>query len=187
MGPGRAPVSAEDAALRLLLEMLDRLGIEYFVGGSVASASHGLARSTIDVDVIARIQPSHAEPLAAALGSDFYLDAEAAADSISRGRSFNIIHKPTAYKFDVFPALDDAYHLGQFERARDRRLATAEDILLEKLLWYRAGGEVSERQWNDVRGIRDVQGERLDRGYLARWAEYLGVADLLDRLMTERE
>ena len=59
-------------------------------------------------------------------------------------------------------------------------VATAEDTLLMKLAWYRAGGEVSERQWNDVRGIVAVQGERVDRGYVDRWAAYLKVADLAD-------
>lgn len=39
---------------------------------------------------------------------------------------------------------------------------------------------LSERQWNDVRGIVAVQGPRLDRSYLARWAVYLKVVDLLD-------
>ena len=58
-------------------------------------------------------------------------------------------------------------------------VATAEDTLLMKLVWYRSGGEVSERQWNDVRGIAAVQRERLDREYLRRWAAYLKVEDLL--------
>jgi hypothetical protein len=48
-----------------------------------------------------------------------------------------------------------------------------------KLVWYRSGGEVSERQWNDVRGIAAVQRERLDRQYLNRWADNLKITDLL--------
>ena len=62
----------------------------------------------------------------------------------------------------------------------DLPVAPAEDILLSKLAWYRAGGEVSERQWNDVLGIAAVQGERLDTVYLRKWAQYLKVADLLE-------
>ena len=62
-------------------------------------------------------------------------------------------------------------------------VASAEDIILHKLMWYRSGGEVSEGQWNDVRGVAAVQGERLDRGYLRQWAAQLGVADLLERLL----
>jgi hypothetical protein len=62
-------------------------------------------------------------------------------------------------------------------------LATAEDTVLMKLVWYRSGGEVSERQWNDVRGIVAVQGQRLDRAYLAQWAAYLKVADLVEHAL----
>jgi len=58
-------------------------------------------------------------------------------------------------------------------------VATAEDTLLMKLVRYRSGGEVSERQWNDVRGIAAVQRERLDRQYLNRWADNLKITDLL--------
>ena len=55
--------------------------------------------------------------------------------------------------------------------------------MLRKLLWYRLGGEVSDRQWEDVRGILSVQAERLDLDYVRDWADRLGIRDLLDRLL----
>jgi hypothetical protein len=64
-------------------------------------------------------------------------------------------------------------------------IASAEDTVLNKLRWYRAGGEVSETQWNDLRGIARVSGGQLDQAYLHRWAPRLGVADLLERLFEE--
>lgn len=81
----------------------------------------------------------------------------------------------SGYKFDVFPLRPDPYHQMQFSRrvVRDIVLeretlavpvATAEDTLLMKLVWYRTGGEDA----------------RLDRDYLTRWAAYLKVADLLE-------
>ena len=36
-------------------------------------------------------------------------------------------------------------------------VATAEDTILSKLVWYRLGGQSSDQQWNDLRGVRDVQ------------------------------
>jgi hypothetical protein len=111
-------------------------------------------------------------------------------DALESGRSFNLIHFASSYKFDIFPLLPDAFQQTQFSRRELREIApggaklavpvaTAEDTLLMKLVWYRAGDEVSERQWNDVRGILAVQGLRLDRQYLRHWAAYLKVADLV--------
>jgi len=64
-------------------------------------------------------------------------------------------------------------------------VATAEDTVLRKLEWYRAGGETSERQWNDLRGVLKVSGAQLDREYMYEWARYLKIDDLLDRLLAE--
>ena len=60
-----------------------------------------------------------------------------------------------------------------------------EDILLQKLRWYRKGGEVSDRQWRDIAAIVRVQGPRLDGTYLREGAEILGVTDLLERALAE--
>ncbi|MEZ4442242.1 MAG: hypothetical protein R3B72_24320 [Polyangiaceae bacterium] len=46
-------------------------------------------------------------------------------------------------------------------------------------------GEVSERQWLDVLGVIQVQGERFDRGYAEEWAAKLGVDELLTRALNE--
>jgi len=58
-------------------------------------------------------------------------------------------------------------------------VASPEDTVLAKLVWFRKGGEVSDRQWHDILGVVNVQSRRLDRSYLDRWAGELGVADLL--------
>ena len=62
---------------------------------------------------------------------------------------------------------------------------TAEDVILLKLEWYRLGGEVSDRQWNDVRGVLKTQQDRLDRAYLRHWSAEIGVRDLLARAESE--
>ena len=62
-------------------------------------------------------------------------------------------------------------------------MASAEDVILAKLSWFRKGGEVSEKQWRDVLGILRVQRGRLDADYLRSMAESLGLSDLLDRAL----
>jgi len=95
------------------------------------------------------------------------------------------------FKVDVFLCGKRPYDRIQMERrerkalapvpSREVFVATAEDLILAKLEWYRAGGEASDRQWQDVLGIVRYQGDRLDRAYLERWAGVLGVESLLDR------
>ena len=184
-------------ALERVLHALDCLGVRYMVGGSLASSIHGIQRSTRDIDIVAAMGQQHAAPLASDLGGEFYMDVEAAIGALRRGRSFNLIHFATSYKFDIFPIPDDPYYQTQLQRSELKEIAfgeritvtshvaAAEDTVLTKLVWYRLGGEQSDQQWNDLRGIRSVQGTRLDYNYLRKWAVHLRVQDLLDRLLSE--
>ena len=174
---------------------LERMGIPYFVGGSLASSAHGVARATLNADIIAKLDPGQAGRFAKELGPEFYADVVAIADAAARRSSFNVIHIPTAFKVDVFVPRATAYADVEMERrqshvidqATGERLAfsTAEDTLLAKLQWYWQGNEVSERQWRDVLGILRVTGQGLDGSYLSLWAGELGVTDLLDRALRE--
>ncbi len=60
-----------------------------------------------------------------------------------------------------------------------------EDLILAKLEWFRLGGEVSQRQWDDVKGMLSIQGKSLDRPYLSQWAPRIGIADLLEKVCEE--
>jgi hypothetical protein len=45
----------------------------------------------------------------------------------------------------------------------------------------------SERQFNDALNVAKVQSKDLDRPYLSKWAEELGIVELLQRLFSELE
>jgi hypothetical protein len=62
-----------------------------------------------------------------------------------------------------------------------------EDTVLRKLLWYRAGGEESSKQWRDVVEVLRISGPVLDLPYMERWAVELGTADLLQRAMLQSQ
>jgi hypothetical protein len=183
------------AALRPVLEALGRLGVLHYVGGSIASSAHGVARASIDADVVADLRPAHVAPLVAALADAYYLSAERVRDAVLRRASFNTIHLETMLKVDVFVAKDRPFDRRALRRAQEAAtagddavripVASAEDVILAKLEWYRRGNEASVRQWDDVLGVLAASGPALDRTYLEQGARELGVADLLARAFEE--
>jgi hypothetical protein len=180
-----------DVAL-LVTVALDRLGVLHTVGGSIASSISGEPRSTIDIDIVAALEARHVEPLVEALAPLFYIDADALSRAAAERRSVNLFPHATRVKVDLFVAGGTPLDALQLSRRREvdldgRRIFVhpPEDILLQKLRWFRAGGETSDRQWRDARGIVRVQGARLDRAYLEAQAEILQVSDLLERALAD--
>ncbi len=47
------------------------------------------------------------------------------------------------------------------------------------------GGEVSEKQWNDVLGVLKIQKEALDIGYLRHWAAELNLTELFEQALED--
>jgi hypothetical protein len=165
-----------------------------YIGGSVSSSLHGLARRTQDVDVIADIRPGQVRPLVQALQRDYYVDEQAWQDAVRRGFPYNVLHLGTMLKVDLIPLKRRAFTKEEARRAqmhileagtRPVRVASAEDAILTKLEWFEMGGRSSARQWNDILGIMRQQGAALDVPYLTQWADMLGVRDLLEQALIE--
>jgi hypothetical protein len=179
------------AALDVVIACFEKVGIEYYIGGSVASSAYGIARATMDVDLVANVAIHQVNHLVNALETDYYIDAEMIEDAIHRSASFNLIHLETMIKIDVFIAKDQPYDSEAFARrqadtldeesSRKFYLSSPEDVVLNKLQWYQKGGSVSEQQWRDVLGVLKVQGNKLDLEYLKYWASRLNISDLLNR------
>ncbi len=182
------------AVTLLVVDALEGLGVNYFISGSLASAVHGVMRATMDADVVADLRWEQAEPLARVCDG-FYVDVDAIRQAIRQRRSFNLVHLETMFKVDVFVRREGPFDAMQPQRRQAQSLstqpertaffATAEDTVLAKLDRYRMGGEVSDQQWRDVLGVMKVQAGRLDRAYLRRWAQELGVSDLAERALLE--
>ncbi len=187
-----AAEEAIEVTLRVV-RVLERLGIDYLVGGSLASSLHGIPRSTQDADLVVDLPTNKVAPLVKALEGDFYVELEHAREAVEKKSSFNVIHLRTMFKVDLFVLENNS--ASQFEMDRRQRfeigdgghleVASAEDTVLQKLYWYQLGRGVSDRQWQDALGVLKVQKGNLDLKYLETCASELGIRDLLRRALTE--
>ena len=177
-------------AVEPVVKAFEKLGVPYYIGGSVASSAYGIARMTLDVDMVTVLAPENVSSFVEMLKANYYISEEMILDAIQRKSSFNIIHLETMLKVDIFISKDRPYNNEVFRRKRKERLddeqgsaevflASSEDIILNKLDWYHLGGDISEQQWNDILGVIKVQSDLLDKKYLSHWATELGLSNLL--------
>jgi hypothetical protein len=171
---------------------LDALGVTWLVGGSVASSILGEPRATSDVDLVADLRGRHVGPLFAALVETYYIDEEATKAAVKTRGAFNVIQLASMTKVDIYCSADEPLAREELRRrifvdVDGQRVpcASAEDIILQKLMWFLAGGGVSDRQWRDIRGVIRVQGDKLDHAYMETHAGPHGVLDLLRRALRD--
>jgi hypothetical protein len=172
-----------------MVQMLDGLAIPYMVTGSIATAYHGRPRATHDADVVIDPTPAQLEALLRELDSGgFYVDADGARDALRQRRQFNAIEMARATKLDLIVRKARPFSVEEFGRrqrvdfsfAPGVSTVSAEDAVLSKLEWARRSGD-SERQLRDAAGVVELN-PSLDRDYVRRWAEQLGVVDLWERI-----
>lgn len=189
------PASDVVAVTLRVVHLLEELGVRYVIGGSLASSVHGTMRSTGDVDFVVDLRPEHVQPFVRALADEFYLSENRVTQAVEAGGSFNLIALEEVFKVDFFVAKDKPFESAQLSRGQALRVSrnaeervnvsTPEDVVVAKLMWYRKGGEVSDRQWEDVLGVLRVKAGTLDEAYLMRMAEEVGVIHLLRQALDE--
>jgi len=167
---------------------IERCGGEYFVGGSLASSLQGEPRATNDIDFILTLPIGKIEALKEELGSDFEVDVDMLRTALLTASTANAFYLPLVLKIDFFGRGYEPFDESEFSRRRAVQIRpsgetlmvkASEDTVLRKLLWYRAGGEVSDRQWRDIQSVLRISGDQMDESYLNSWAERLTVDDLL--------
>ncbi len=169
-----------------IVDFFTKHKISYFVGGSLSSSLNGIFRSTNDIDII--LENVLTKNILKDLENNFIIDTPALLESHSRNRAYNIFHKATSLKLDLFPAHNE-FHTSQLSRAILVKLPSApcsfniaspEDIILAKLIWFKKSS--SDRQLSDIKGVIGTNEGKLDLGYLNLWAEKLDVLKELNFL-----
>jgi hypothetical protein len=193
--PENTMINEATAVTLQVVALLEELQIPYVIGGSVASTFHGVARATLDADIVAAICFEHMPILIARLQDDFYISPDALIDAITHHSAFTLIHLTTLFKVDIFIPKARTFDAAQLahgvrgllsvDSEQQVRFTSAEDTILVKLEWYQLGNALSDRQWQDIIGVMRVQSHRLDLNYLERTARELGIVDLLERALTE--
>lgn len=185
--------------LRIVLRvsrLLASLNVAHHLGGSFASSIHGVPRQTRDADIVADLSQTAVATIVETLEAEFYVDEPMIRDAITRRASFYLIHLDSGFKIDIFVTGTSDFDRQEMARSTSLQLTpdpadvihvkSVEDLILRKLDWYRLGGCVSDRHWSDILGVLGAQKTRLDRKYLALWADRPGVHELLGRALSEQ-
>jgi hypothetical protein len=158
-----------------VIQRLEKENIEYIIVGSLAAMVYGEPRLTRDMDLVLDIHPKDATKLEGLFPQpDFYCPPiEILSDEIRNRGQFNLLHVQTGLKVDVVIKKTTPFDQSRFERKQrlelwqdfPANLATAEDVIIKKLEFYREGG--SEKYIRDIRGI--VSNTKVDQAYLQKW------------------
>jgi len=183
--------------LKNFTDALESIGIDYVIGGSIASSLYGKVRFTQDVDMTVEPFEGKADEFFRLVRTHFYISWDTMQQALTQRSSFNVVHLESAFKIDVFIQKDTEFERQLLSRRRFMKLSerfkkafsvvSAEDIVLLKLRWYQQGGCSSERQWEDILSVLEVQTDKLDFEYLKKWSAILGVNELLEKAVSEAE
>jgi hypothetical protein len=183
---------SQQELLAYVVQMLDQLGIEYMATGSLVSSIQGEPRSTHDIDIVVNLPISKAYALARAFSPpDYYLDPDAVLEAVSTKGMTNLIDMRSGDKVDFWLLTESPFDFSRFARRHFEELlgmriavSSPEDTILMKLHWSKISGG-SNKQFIDAVRVYEVQYEKLDHGYLHRWAPTLGIVDEMERLKNE--
>ena len=171
------------------IRRLNRSGIAYLLTGAMASNYWGMARMTHDLDFVVQLPAESIPKLVNQFRNDFYLDEQAIRAAQAPPYQFNAIDNRSGFKIDFWMLRPEPFEMSIFQRrlminffGEQTWIATAEDIILQKLRWDSLSP--SERQICDAAGIVAVQSDSLDRAYFTKWAGELGIAEKLAKLLS---
>lgn len=172
----------------LFVEPLEAIGLSYMITGGVATVIYGDPRFTRDVDIVLVLPHDDITALASAFdAAAFYVPpSEALEEETARpeGGHFNVIHRETALRADIYLAGDDPLIAWAFERRMRLQLGGAgiwvapiEYVILRKLEYYERSGW--DRHLRDVAMMFRISGDTVDEAALFAWCKRLELQETL--------
>jgi hypothetical protein len=188
-----------DRFVLLVIAALEAAGIEYMIGGAVASWAWGEPRSTLDLDLVVNIPLESIQHLANELKKrDMLVPGEIILDIIFEGRSdlpINAVHMHSGYKADLYPVREgDELRASAFSRRQkvdlgeplgEVYLHSPEDLIIYKLWYYSISQQT--KHLRDITSIVMTLEDELDHSYIEKWAMDKGVINLWREILVKIE
>lgn len=180
-----------EEAVGVLLDALNKLGLDYMVVGSFSSNRYGVPRATQDADIVVRIVAADRNRLFVSLPEAFQVDPQMGFEMIT-GTKRQLIKLPQIpFTIELFELTDDSHDQSRFARrkkltllSREAWLPTAEDVIIQKLRWCKQARR--GKDFDDVVAVLGVQGAKaLDWPYIKKWCGEHGTLDLLEEAKLE--
>lgn len=188
-----------DSFVLLVIAALEAAGIEYMIGGAVASWAWGEPRSTLDLDLVVNIPLESIQHLANELKKrDMLVPGEIILDIILEDRSdlpINAVHMHSGYKADLYPVREgDELRASAFSRRQkvdlgeplgEVYLHSPEDLIIYKLWYYSISQQT--KHLRDITSIVMTLEDELDHSYIEKWAMDKGVINIWREILVKIE
>ncbi len=171
--------------VNLALDALSAAGVDYMLTGGLVANVYGVPRTTVDADVVIRMEEAAFNRFVRLLPASLRLDSQTTFEMLTGSHRQIIYVEGSPFQIELFTLGADAHHQERFRRrqtrwlpdlAREAPIATGEDMVIQKLRWNR------DKDRDDVRNILGVQGDALDFKYIERWCDEHGTRERLEAL-----
>ena len=175
----------EADALRLTLNALDSAGVPNMLTGGFLVAYYSFPRFTKDADIVIEMLPDAFSDFARRLPPGFDLDRQISFETITGSKRHILDVAAARFRIELFVLGEDAHHRERFARRRRQFLpmpgcetwiSTAEDLIIQKLRWFRA------KDQDDLRAVLLLQGDALDFAHIHRWCDAHGTRSRLEEI-----
>jgi hypothetical protein len=168
-----------------LLDALAAADIPHMVTGGLVANAHGISRSTKDADIVIQVRGPELAAFERRLPAGLRLDPQISFETITGSQRQIVEVAGTPFRIELFFLGSDPHHQERFRRRvwqhlpdleRDTWISTAEDMIIQKIRWWR------DKDRDDARNILAVQGDALDFAYIEKWCDLHGTRSRLDDL-----